>query len=80
MPTKEDLDRSIELAGELALAWCLQQVKEVAALFPINDGTDKFRCGFAMACDELEERLKAKRFDAILEEVVTRVDEKGERA
>lgn len=67
------MDDEVELAGELALAWCLRQIEEVEQLFPLGDGTDNFRCGFSTACEEMKERVKAKRFGEILDTVVAGV-------
>jgi len=72
--TEEDIEQSIELAGELALEWCRVQVAEVKAIFPNPDGRDAFRNGFETACEEIQERIKTKRFSAILEETVTKLE------
>lgn len=74
----EDKDQEIELAGELALAWCGKQVEEVEAIFPLRpeDGADAFRCGWSSACEELAVRFKEKRFNAILEETMAGLETK----
>lgn len=64
---KVEAEQNIELAGELALAWCRKQTKEVAAIWPQTAQDDYFRIGWTAACEELGERLETMRFSAILE-------------
>lgn len=75
-PTAEELDRSIELGGELALVWCREQlvlVRGKAAFFPASDHP-AFQAGFAAAVADFEERLAEVRFAEILDEVVTKLE------